>query len=89
MDDFEVDAEGCGVLDEELAVAAVDPDLAQGGVVDGGLMVLNQQIDEVDKLVEARFRGRAGLRPQGRPNRPSTAASSSSEAPPPGVPSRP
>ncbi|KUL43425.1 hypothetical protein [Streptomyces regalis] len=36
MDDFEVDAEGGGVLDEVFAVAAVAPDLAQGGVVGGG-----------------------------------------------------
>ena len=28
LDDFHVDAEGGGVLDEVLAVAAVDPDLA-------------------------------------------------------------
>jgi hypothetical protein len=38
LDDFEVDAEGCGVFDDVLAVAAVDPDLAQGGVVGGGLL---------------------------------------------------
>ncbi|GHC90811.1 hypothetical protein GCM10010349_79110 [Streptomyces flavofungini] len=36
MDDFEVDAEGGSVVDEVLAVAAVDPDLAQAGVVGGG-----------------------------------------------------
>ncbi|MBT2407050.1 hypothetical protein J7I97_26990 [Streptomyces sp. ISL-87] len=38
MDDFEVDAEGGGVVDEVLAVAAVDPGFAQGGVVGGGLL---------------------------------------------------
>lgn len=38
MDDFEVDAEGGGVLDEVLAVASVDSDLAQGGMVGGGLL---------------------------------------------------
>ncbi|MEY9988274.1 hypothetical protein ABIE67_000306 [Streptomyces sp. V4I8] len=42
MDDFEVDAEGGGVLDEVFAVAAVDPDLAQGGVLGGGLLESRQ-----------------------------------------------
>lgn len=37
-DAFEVDTEDCGVLDEVLATAAVDPDLAQGGVFASGLL---------------------------------------------------
>lgn len=38
MDDFEVDAEGGGVLDEVLAVAAVNPDLADRGMGHGHLV---------------------------------------------------
>ena len=38
LDDFEVDPEDGGVLDEVLAVAAVDPDLAQAGMVGGSLV---------------------------------------------------
>jgi hypothetical protein len=33
LNDFQVDTEGGSVLDEVFAVAAVDPDLADGGVV--------------------------------------------------------
>jgi hypothetical protein len=35
---FHVDAEGRGVLDQVPAVAAVDPDLADGGVLGGDLV---------------------------------------------------
>src|SRR5262249_17367916 len=38
LDDFEVDAEGGGVLDEVFAVATVDPDLADRGMSRGHLV---------------------------------------------------
>jgi hypothetical protein len=37
LDDFHIDAEVGGMLDEVLAVVAVEPDLADGGVGGGGL----------------------------------------------------
>jgi hypothetical protein len=38
LDDFRVDAEGGGVLDQVLSVAAGDPDFADGGVGGGHLV---------------------------------------------------
>jgi hypothetical protein len=38
LDDFGVDAEGGGVVDEVLAVTAIGPHLAQAVVVDGHLL---------------------------------------------------
>lgn len=38
LEEFEVDAEGGGILEEVFAVAAVDPDFAQAGMAGGGLV---------------------------------------------------
>jgi hypothetical protein len=63
LSDFHVDAEAGGVLDEVLAVAAVDPHLADAGMFGGDLV---QELGAGDGVLHARRCDQHGKEKPGR-----------------------